>query len=462
MKRLSKSDIEEAILFIFDECLRFAKMSISELKRRDTRDYFCYLPHPNGRDRMLCGHLAEAKLWELSEEGLRLNNLAGRVSAKTLRGILGSELVKRFVIEKRAIDARQIDRLMSWLGRAAARKCSSRTHFIPCHLMYVGEPEELSVGPVTLRSRRSFRSQILPRVRGYDPDGDRKWTRKLLCGALRYYRGFKWVVEVAVPPADSELSEKIAWEAATAALNCLHLCFGAEATDKMVLGGPRLERDTRGHLQIDSDGILHPKLRLGGLGQVGFASGWSTEWAGSEAELFVKLSGVALEIVVDPDRQRPVSRRVLDAIYWFGEGVREKGDAAKVVKYVTALERMLMTDERDDIAKLVSERCAAFCLTWDEHITLERWRADALGLYDLRSRLVHGDMSPLSKEVRSGARLGAKIARLVILAALRHLGEEGLRAERVSTSRLARWFDAIVLASKRVDGERNIKEEQAK
>jgi len=462
MKHLSKADVEEAICFILDECIRFAKMPICELKRRDTRDYFCYLPHPNGRDRMLCGHLAEAKLWEIAEEGLRLNNLAGRVSAKTLRGILGSELVKRFVIEKRAIDARQIDRLMSWLGRAAVRKCSSRTHFIPCHLMYVDEPEELSVGPVTLRSRKSFRSQILPLVRGYDPGGDSKWTRKLLSGALHYYRGFKWFVEVAVPLADSELSEKIAWEAATAALNCLHLCFGAEATDKMVLGGPRLERDNRAHLQIDSDGKLRTKLRVGGLGQVGFASGWSTEWVGSEAELFIKLSGVALEIVVDPDLQRPVSRRVLDAIYWFGEGVRETGDAAKVVKYVTALERMLMTNEGDDIAKLVSERCAAFCLTSDEPITLEQWRAEALGLYELRSRLVHGDMSPLSKEVRSGARLGAKIARLVILAALRHLGEEGLHAERVSTSRLARWFDAIVSASEQFARERQVMNERVK
>jgi len=36
MKHLSKADVEEAICFILDECIRFAKMPICELKRRDT------------------------------------------------------------------------------------------------------------------------------------------------------------------------------------------------------------------------------------------------------------------------------------------------------------------------------------------------------------------------------------------------------------------------------------------
>lgn len=462
MKRLSKTDLEEAIHFIFGEYVRFAKMSKVERKKIDKRDYFCNLPHPSGRGHMLCGHLAEAKLRELSEEALGLNRLAGRVSVKTVRELIGSELVKRFLIEKRPVDVQQIDRLMSWLGRAALRRCSGQTHFIPCHLMYVEEPAELAVGPVTLRSRKSFRSQILPLVRAYDSRGDRRWTRKLLYSALQYYRSFKWIIEVTVPPADSDLSDQIAWEAATAALNCLHICFGAQATSKMVLGGPRLERDNRGHLQIDPSGKLHVQLQFGGPGQVGFASGWSTNWVGSEAELFVNLCGVALETVVDPDLLRPISRRVLDAIFWFGEGVREKGHAARVVKYVTALERMLMTSERDDIAKLVSERCAAFCLTTDEPKSLPQWRAEALRLYDLRSRLVHGDMSPLSKEVRDGAHLGAEIARFAILGALRHFGEKGLRAERVSTSQLARWFDAIVAASEQFDRERSTEQTRSK
>jgi hypothetical protein len=453
--RQSRKTIEEAIHFIFRECVRFANMPIDELKQIDKRDFFCKLPHPFRDGDMLCGHVAEVKLRVIAEEALYLNKLAGRVTLDAMRDLLGPELVKRFLTEKREINCQQIDRLMSWLGRAAIRKCSSQTHFIPCHLMYVTEPAQISIGPVTFHSRKSFRNRIVPSVRAYDMGEGRPWARRLLGGALRYYRGFKWFAEVTAPASDSEMSNQIAWEAITAAPNCLHLSFGANATCKMVVGGPRLERDNRGHLQIGPDGKLVVRLTLGGPGQIGFAPGWSSDLAGSEAEYFLKFCGVALEAAVDPGLQRPISRRVLDAIYWFGEGVRETSDAARIVKYVTVIERMLMTEEHDDISKVVSERCAAFCSISKEPLGLARWKEDVLTLYNLRSRLVHGDMSPLSGEVRDGVHLGEKISRFAILSVLRHFGEDGLRAESVPTKRLARWFDAIVMASQQLDVERS-------
>ena len=68
--------------------------------------------------------------------------------------------------------------------------------------------------------------------------------------------------------------------------------------------------------------------------------------------------------------------------------------------------------------------------------------------------MVHGDLSPASKEVREGVRLGIEIVPLATLSALAHFGEHGLRAERVPTGRLAKWFDAIVEQSEQLsDGE---------
>jgi hypothetical protein len=169
---------------------------------------------------------------------------------------------------------------------------------------------------------------------------------------------------------------------------------------------------------------------------------------------FLQIFGVALEAAADPDIQRPLSQRLLDSIHWFGEGVRETTDAARVIKYVTAMERLLMTQEHDDIAKIVAERTAAFCFAGDETQTLEQWRADASKIYDLRSRLVHGAMSPAAREVRDGAYLAAKLARFAILSVLNHFGEPGLKEDKISTKRLAKWFDSIVLASEALQAER--------
>ena len=222
----------------------------------------------------------------------------------------------------------------------------------------------------------------------------------------------------------------------------------------MTVGGPRIIKDNRGHLHLAPDGKLSVRLSMGGPGQVNFGAGWSSDFPNSGAEKSLAKFGVALEAAVNPNLDRPLSRRVLDAVYWFGEGARETTDAARVVKYVTALERLLMTQEHGDIAKIVSDRAAAFCLIGDTTRTLQQWRVDALKTYNLRSRLVHGDMSPTSMDVASGVYLAGKMARLVLLSVLDHFGEQGLRAEKVATRRLAHWFDSIVQASEELEQQR--------
>jgi hypothetical protein len=444
--RLTKDEIRDGISFVFDECLRFAQMSIAELRQRPKVDFFCDLPHPSGRGQMNCGREAESRLRDITHEILALNKLSARVSYQTMRKLLGEVIVQRFLVEKRELDGKQVDRLVSWLGKEALRKSSIQTHLIPCHLMFVEEPDELAVGPVVFRSRKGFRKRIVASVRTYVVGPDRKWARKLLSDVLSYYRGFKWVAEVTVVPADGEKSLHLAHEAVSAALNSIHVTFGAEVTNKMAIGGPRLDRDRRGHLAIGPGEKLEVRLTLGGPGQVNFGQGWSSDFQKSQQARYLNVLGVAVESAVDPDLNRPLSRRVLDAIHWFGEGVRETTDAARVVKYVTALERLLMTREHDDIAKIVSNRTAAFCLVGDSTVTLEKWRSDARRVYDLRSRLVHGDLSPTAGQVRDGVYLSAKLARFAILSVIDHL-EQGLREDRVATRRLAKWFDTIVIAS---------------
>jgi hypothetical protein len=169
---------------------------------------------------------------------------------------------------------------------------------------------------------------------------------------------------------------------------------------------------------------------------------------------FLDYIGIAMEVAVNPNLSRPISQRVLDAIYWFGEAVRETADAARIIKYATALERMLMTSEHDDIGKYVSERCAAFCWVGDPKKALEEYKAETESLDDLRSRLVHGDLSPLAPQVAEKVDGASTLTRLAILSVLNHFSDQGgLTAENVSNKRLAKWFDHYVELSKRCTAE---------
>jgi hypothetical protein len=248
----------------------------------------------------------------------------------------------------------------------------------------------------------------------------------------------------AIKNCDSKTSKKLARRTVTSALDCIHLMFGAEHTDKMRIGGPRLEHDKRASLEIGANGKLNPGFSIGGPGQVGFREGWSAVLQHARYEQSAELIGIALESAVDPDLVRPLSRRFLDALSWFGEAVREESPAAQVVKFVTALERMVMTEEKDDIQSVISERIAALCYEHEDPLSRERWRVDAREAYDLRSRLVHGSMSPHDDTPQRRTGLCARLGEATLLNALHSFGKKGLKDDNVSASKLASHYGLIV------------------
>jgi hypothetical protein len=308
------------------------------------------------------------------------------------------------------------------------------------------DPDEIVIGPVTFRNRASFRKLLAAKVRSYplgkDPKG-RKFDRRHLQEALRYYRAFQWVAEVKVENCDSEISQRLAERSVTSALDCLHVLLGAEWTDRMRIGGPAVVRDRRASLTIASDDQLYVSTSYRGAGQVSFSDGWSARLSDDDFQHYLGLFGIVLEATVNPDLERPISRRFLDAAQWFGEASRDESFSTATVKYATAIERILMTQEKDDIAKTVSERVAMMCCDLNVKDSRDEWRRKTLLAYDIRSKLVHGAVSPLAQEARLGARLGAELAEATLLSTLSALGKGFLRQETVSTKALARWFRDI-------------------
>jgi hypothetical protein len=223
----------------------------------------------------------------------------------------------------------------------------------------------------------------------------------------------------------------------------LHLLFGAGHTKKMTIGGPAITRDKRGKISIVDDDLSF-SASYGGPGEVGFNDDWIGLLDNPDGRELLELCGVALEAAVDVSIERPLSDRFLDSVHWFGEAVRERSPAAKVIKYVTALERMFMTDERDNIADTVSQRIATFCSDPAVSGDFERIAAQARRVYDLRSKLAHGSMSPKDDAVYDGVRIGAQLGRDALLSGLTAFRSDGLRQEAVRSKQIAQWFQSWV------------------
>ncbi len=381
------------------------------------------------------------RLEELADLAARRAGIDRQVNVLTVRKPLGDSLIRRFVLEGRPITIQHIERAMSEAARRASKELRTTTHFLPCHLMIAQQPARFALGPVTFLRRSEFRHLVARRLWLERAKHRANW--KFIGDAIRYYKTFGWVAEVTVPQCDAETSKVIAERAVTAALNCLHLLFGAQHTREMTVGGPAIQRDKRGEFRINEEQLSFV-ASYGGPGAVGFNDDWTTLLDGEDARELVSLCGVALEAAVDPTLERPLSDRFLDAAHWFGEAVRERSPAAKVIKYVTALERMFMTNERDNITDIVSQRVATFCA--DPAVTgdFARVEANAHKAYDLRSKLAHGSMSPKDAAVYEGVRLGAELGRDALLNGLSGFKSEGLRQSRVPAKRVAEWFQSWV------------------
>lgn len=445
MVRQTQQMIED-VGFIFSECARLRDLLIQGIDRISRDDASFSIPHPVSGD-MLCGRAAAQRVEVLAEEMGRRGGLLGRVEFSTLKRTVANLIVERFVREKRPLDIKQMDRMLNTASKRARAACVDITHFVPCHLTLTKDPEELRIGPVIFRNRRQFRNLLAEKVRAYRRngyDGQEYWGRRLLLDALRYYRNFNWVAEVEVKGCDAVNSDIIAEQAVLSALDCVHLILGANWTDRMRVRGPAGQRDPRAKLTLSSEDQLDVSTSFGIAGQINFSDGWSQQLTDPDVAHVLGLCGVALEAAVNPDIERPLSRRFLDAAQWFGEAARDESPSTRVVKYATALERMVMTEEHEDINRHLSQRVAALCLEVPDVATFEAWRAKAQTLYGIRSKLVHGSMSPRSPDVEQGVHLGAELGRATILSAISKFGADGLRLDAFSSNRLGQWFEEII------------------
>lgn len=439
-----KQQLIDDVGFIFTECARLneALRAPGGLKSLPKSDWMFELPHPSGKGKMICGRAAAQRLEELARNAIHRRGLSRQVDVLAVRRELGDILVRKFVKEKREIEISQVERALAEAGRVAARSCSTITHFLPCHLMIAQQPGSFEIGPVRFHSKANFRSLLARQLRS-ERGREVRRNRRIIFDVVRYFKTFGWVAEVAIHQCDAKTSSPLAEQAVTAALNCLHLLFGAGHTRRMVVGGPAIDFDKRGGFSLsDGDSLTISAVYGGGPGEIAYEDDWFSIFDRSDFKEGLKLCGIALEAAADPRLTRPLSSRFLDAALWFGEAVREKSPAAKVVKYVTAIERMLMTDEKDDITTLVSERLAALCCRSAGN--REQLRDEARRLYSLRSKLVHGSLSPNAEAVHEGVKLGAELTQNALLAALMALGELGLRDEAATTRQLGAWYDMII------------------
>lgn len=395
---------------------------------------------------MICGIKAHQRLHDIAELALSRSSYAGRIDRKIVVRHLKDIIVERFLREGRDLDQKQADRAVGAALRAAAKDIRDVTYFVPCHLGLNKTPERFEIGPVRFGVAETVLSGLEPALDAYiersNGDVERKMIKSgLLTDAHIYYSAFGWIAEVGVKGCDIATSRKRAERMVQNALDCLHLLVGAGPTRQMRVGGPAFSTDRRGEIYITSDGHAEVSASVNWLSHP-ISDEWWDKFT-SDTDQFVKLTGIAIEAGNDLPQPAPMAQRFLDAVAWFGEATRDPFSASRLVKYVTAIERILTIKNEKNLSETLATRGAALVLVIEAE-DMASLRHRIKDVYDLRSRLVHGSRSPLEAGLARGLRDAEHLARAVLLSALLFYREEGLRAKQVSDEKLEASFDDLL------------------
>jgi len=405
-------------------------------------DAFCNIPHPSGHGFLTCGAFAWQKFDDIGDRVTELDRqLKGRVHPSAAKKAVINAFVNRVLREERDVLREETVRLVV-NDAAIALKESLATieHYFPCVLFLYGGPDKFEIGPVTFSRRRKFfsgkRSALrqsvqtserlhvedveraieggFPRDQAHTPTSSRQFVRHIQADALRTYRGYPWVASVRIVRCDEKVSEEVAAHVVETALNVIRVFLGANRTEQIRLAWSRGDALRTAHLYADEDGTIHPRVGSRSIGPVGSENWHDGLFVVGNPEFNVFCS--ALRALVDPNELVELHARFIDSINWFGDAATDTEPTASVVKYASAIERLLFgryePGRTRDFAKRIKLIFDEFDCVGKEHAY-----TNASEIYKIRSTLLHGSRSPRDLSARRLAITAEQLARTCLICA---------------------------------------------
>jgi hypothetical protein len=277
--------------------------------------------------------------------------------------------------------------------------------------------------------------------RAATPEQSRHHADFLVDNLQKFFSLYDWIAVVTVGKCDPVISRERALLTVEGALNILKLLLSQNHSHRFrIAHKPGLPRDTAELTRFSANTLniaISHRLEGNAISDDGFQ--FISE---QEDGFYLRTAEKTLESLIDPSRKAPLNQRFLDALAWYGDAVGELSPAARVVKYVTAAERMTVTEkEHDDsgkargVTEIVTRRAAILCYTPTEN-DLDDWETAIGDVYNCRSELVHGSLSPFDEQVFAMVNKAEQISRRVLLRGLEFFNTLGLDTPNYSVRKL--------------------------
>lgn len=444
---------------IAEKVLWFLRLSPQELMahfaaHRD--DAFHYIPDPT-RNMVFIGQEGTRRFRAIARRFLHnQSENRRRTDRQVFVDCLKLEFHRRFVQAGESLDADRVQGMISAAFRDTEKSFSALRHYVPCAIFYSENFPEIVVGPVRFTQTDQFlkaKAEALAahRERGAGksangtPEAEKvpasedssktpkpkSFSDAMVDRVISHFGDYGWIAEVDVPACSPKVSYDHALSLTRAALNVLKLILGRHHTYRVRTAEDRghapksakLSRGENGNLQISA--LNTPDQNV--LGDE------CLEALAKDFPIDLRQATVVLTHAAGFADPPPLCRRFLDALAWYGDAVNEPSAAARIIKFVTAIEAMCGTGpERDAQGKEI--RGVTEIVTGRAGIWLQDWLGGSLAgaqahvakIYGWRSGLVHGSLSPFDEDMADFSRTTEEATRRILLTGLDYFTSLGI------------------------------------
>lgn len=448
----------DAVRFALSECLRFQRMLQEAVRTKQFEslpkdDMFYGLRHPKGHE-LVYGREADRRLFDVASDVLRRSDVAHSVNVERVFKAIKAIIVERFIMTNIEPTLATVEKAFAAALKEARKARADSRHLIPCQLMLVADPENFAVGPVKFHNCVAFKPIADALLSDHRKAAAADGLTSVADDVLGYYAKFTWVADVTVIGCDKETGGERALQAVNAALDFLHIFFGHFHSHEMRMGGPGLDSEIRGMIEV-REGETSISYSRASTSAVGFKEGWAGILNEPDSRELVASAGRAIEAITNPETERPLGLRFINSAAWHGQAVRESSPAAAIIKSVSALESMVLTEKSSETARVVCERSAAMSYDPNGDARFDTLLEAMKDAYDLRSRLLHGTLSPYDPEVKMRRNEVLRVVERCLTNGLAMFDHEGLLDRPLTPKQLAGGLEDLIASTRQIDSSRH-------
>lgn len=465
----------EAILKRVNWSLRLNAEQMMAHIREHREDAFRMMTDPRNNGMIILGEEGVDRLWRCARRNLDADLAKkARTSLSAFVEHLRNRWAQLFLKYGKPVNAENAELWISSAYESTALEHEPATHYIPCSLIYTENLPSFAIGPVTFYSQAEFfrlhgeeldklretirirhRARVeeaiasgFPEKNAATPEQSAEWGNHLTNGLLESFKGYNWFAVVEVEAAHKEVSYDRALYTVRGALNIIKVLIGSHHTDRLRTAEDHGSAGKAATLTRDAKGELGISLSTKPMDNIA-----GDQWHDLLTKnLHFPILTKVLALCSTFDDPPPLCSRLLDAIAWFGDAVAERAPAAKIVKFVNAIERICGTGkemtaqgaDRGVTSMVLTRSSIIYSVITGKSMTVAK---RVIGeIYECRSKLVHGSLSPFSDEVAAQVYKTDRVTNLVLFGAInyfdtlglenRTLEENGLRAALLN---LEKW-----------------------